>query len=246
MAVSEAAEATGKRRARRRAGRSEATIDRANTEPGPSFDDLPPWVGREALVLDGVSRASDRSGAAGTETHGPGHDGEPARAWVRWAVIASGALTIAVLLSLFGVKAFFIPSQSMTPTLDVDDRVLVNKVAGLWSDPAHGQLVVFERPGTSTDLIKRVIGTPGDLVEIRQGRVWLNGTVLDEPYLAPGTLTDAPNSESRVQLGPGEYFVLGDNREISIDSRRFGPVRRSAIAGTAFAQYWPLSDLGGL
>ena len=177
---------------------------------------------------------------------------------------------LTVLVKGFLIQAFFIPSRSMEPTLDVGDRVVVNRLAYRLGDPAHGQVVVFLRPtgvdqaraagplswvrravaqglgGTppgSEDLIKRVVGLPGDVVEGRDGRLWRNGRRVSEPYLAPSTFT---SDFKKVRVKPGHYWVMGDNREDSADSRVFGQVPRSALVGRAVVTVWPIPHAGGL
>jgi signal peptidase I len=179
------------------------------------------------------------------------------------------ALILTVLVKGFLIQAFFIPSRSMEPTLDVGDRVVVNRLAYRIGDPAHGDVVVFLRPtgtgeaaadgplswvrravaqglgGTppgSEDLIKRVVGLPGDTIQGRNGRLYRNGRRVPEPYLAGrGFTTDfAP-----VKVKPDHYWVMGDNREDSADSRVFGQVPRSALVGRAVLTVWPVTHLGG-
>jgi signal peptidase I len=179
------------------------------------------------------------------------------------------ALVLTVLVKGFLIQAFFIPSRSMEPTLDVGDRVVVNRLAYRLGEPAHGQVVVFLRPtgadpaaagplswvrravaqglgGTppgSEDLIKRVVGVPGDVLEGRQGRLWRNGRPVDEPYLRDNTFT---SDFKRVRVRPDHYWVMGDNREDSADSRVFGQVDRSALVGRAVLTVWPVQHAGGL
>jgi signal peptidase I len=180
------------------------------------------------------------------------------------------ALILTVLVKGFLIQAFFIPSRSMEPTLDVGDRVVVNRLAYRLGDPAHGQVVVFLRPtgadqapsggpiswvrravaqglgGTppgSEDLIKRVVGLPGDVVEGRNGHLVRNGVEVDEPYLRPGTFT---SDFDKVKIKPDHYWMMGDNREDSADSRTFGQVDRSALVGRAMLTVWPVQHTGGL
>jgi signal peptidase I len=180
------------------------------------------------------------------------------------------ALILTVLVKGFLIQAFYIPSRSMEPTLDVGDRVVVNRLAYRLGDPAPGQVVVFLRPtggdqaspggpiswvrravaqglgGTppgSEDLIKRVVGVPGDVLEGRGGRLIRNGQEVDEPYLRPGTYTsDFP----KVRIKPDHFWVMGDNREDSADSRSFGPVDRSVLVGQAVVTIWPVQHASGL
>ena len=158
----------------------------------------------------------------------------------------------------------------MEPTLDVGDRVVVNRLAYRLGDPGHGQVVVFLRPtgadqgssggplswvrravaqglgGTppgSEDLIKRVVGVPGDVVEGRDGALWRNGRRVEEPYLRPGTFT---SDFKKVRIRPGHLWVMGDNREDSADSRVFGQIDRSVLVGRAVLTVWPPQHTGGL
>jgi signal peptidase I len=157
-------------------------------------------------------------------------------------VIAS-ALLVAFLIKTFLLQAFYIPSPSMTPTLQVDDRVLVNKLSYDLHGVHRGDIVVFRSPqeGPEKDLIKRVVGLPGDTVEGRDGHVVVNGKELDESYLPEGVVT-APFEP--VTIHPGHYWVMGDNRPNSSDSRVFGQIPESRIIGRAFVKVWPLGSFG--
>ena len=176
------------------------------------------------------------------------------------------AFALAILLKTFVVQAFYIPSPSMVPTLQVGDRVLVNKLVYKVRDPQRGDIIVFADPqeeavqesflrrvrnvftegfGGQTDprkdFIKRVIGLPGETVELEGGKVFITppggGTrfVLSEPYISP-ELDDAPFETT---VPADEYFVLGDNRPNSSDSRFVGTIPRSEIIGKAFLRVWP-------
>jgi signal peptidase I len=175
---------------------------------------------------------------------------------VEWVLVVAGALAIAVVIQLTTLQAFRIPSESMLPLLRKGDRVLVNKWSYRLHDVHRGDVVVFTRPPALTDptiddLIKRVVGLPGDSVTIADGHVLINGEVLDEPYVAPGSTTLAtgpvtcPPSDPCV-IPDGKVWVMGDNRNQSEDSRWFGPIDESSIVGRAFVRLWPLSRLGGL
>jgi signal peptidase I len=179
------------------------------------------------------------------------------------------ALVLTVLVKGFLIQAFFIPSRSMEPTLDVGDRVVVNRLAYRIGEPAHGDVVVFLRPtgdgagqpggplswvrravaqglgGTppgNEDLIKRVVGLPGDKLQGKDGQLWRNGKKVVEPYLAGRAVTsDFPP----VRVKPGHYWVMGDNREDSADSRVFGQVPESTLVGRAVFTVWPVTHVGG-
>jgi signal peptidase I len=127
--------------------------------------------------------------------------------------------------------------QSMGPTLAVGDLILVDTVpAG--TPFTRGEIVVFTAPGNfagSAQLIKRIVGLPGETISIHDGRVFVNGTALDEPYLAQGTVTDPQGDQSGWTLGAADLFVLGDSRANSADSRSFGPVPVASVTGRAAA-----------
>lgn len=177
----------------------------------------------------------------------PGDGGgrpHPVRTAVEWVAIIGAALLAAVVIKTFLLQAFYIPSVSMVPTLEVKDRVLVNKLSYRLHEVNRGDIVVFERPpnevGTVRDLIKRVVGRPGETVEARDGKVYVDGRPLSEPYLVKGTST----SSFGPQKVPRDHvWVMGDNRANSSDSRVFGPVPESRIVGRAFVRVWPLSAL---
>ena len=163
---------------------------------------------------------------------------------VEWVVIIGGAILVALLVKTFLLQAFYIPSGSMIPTLKLQDRVLVNKLSYDLHDVHRGDIVVFKSPegaasGTK-DLIKRVIALPNETVEGRDGTVWVNGKVLEEDYLPDG-ITTVPFPPTI--LPDGHYWMMGDNRSNSKDSRSFGPIRKSSIVGRAFIRVWPLRNL---
>jgi signal peptidase I len=144
----------------------------------------------------------------------------------------------------FVLEAFYIPSESMVPTLLVGDRVFVNKFVYRFSEPQRGDIVVFKSvEGDDEDLIKRVIGAPGDRVAIINGVLHVNGEPQEESYVRD----DRPLDEgdySRTKLSEGEVFVMGDNRANSRDSRYFGPVPIENIEGEAFFRFWPPWRMG--
>jgi signal peptidase I len=161
-----------------------------------------------------------------------------------WVLIAGGALLVAFIIKTFLLQAFYIPSLSMAPTLKVNDRVLVNKLSYDLHEVHRGDLVVFESPpneGSQTkDLIKRVIGLPGETVESRDGHILINGQVLEEPYLGPDVMT-GPLEKITV---PAEHlWVMGDNRPNSRDSRFFGAIPESLVIGRAFIRVWPVTAI---
>ncbi len=171
-----------------------------------------------------------------------------------WAAILLVAALIAVGLKTIVLQSYSIPSESMVPTLLVGDRVLVNKLAYEAHDVRRGDVVVLDRPAKlpasvvadsePDQLIKRVIGLPGEIIEARGGVVLINGRALIEPYLARGAATD--RLDVPVKIPPGCVFLMGDNRNFSLDSRVFGVVRVSTIVGRAVARVWPPNRVGFL
>src|SRR3954454_10243815 len=173
----------------------------------------------------------------------------PLRNFIEWVLIIGAALLVALVIKQFLVQAFYIPSESMENTLHVGDRVLVNKLSYHFHDVHHGDIVVFKRPPAESgepaikDLIKRVIGLPGDTIEARDGKVYVNDQPLDEKYVLEGSRTE---NLPRQLVPSGHYFVMGDNRQTSKDARVFGPIPRSLIVGRAFIRVYPLNKISFL
>jgi signal peptidase I len=180
----------------------------------------------------------------GSPKHRAKASGGRLRGIVEWVVIIAIALTGAVLMRTFLVQAFYIPSASMNPTLQQNDRVLVNKTSYRLHSVHRGDIVVFAHsPGfdpTIKDLIKRVIGLPGETVSGRGGQVYINGHPLNEPYLPQGSFTTDFGPK---YVAPHTYWVMGDNRGNSTDSRVFGAITAHQIVGRAFVLWWPLSRI---
>jgi signal peptidase I len=157
----------------------------------------------------------------------------------------AGALLLAVFVMVFIARAFTVDGPSMLPTLHSGERLLVDKVTYRFRPPQRGDVIVFRFPGDPRQyFIKRVIGLPGETIHIKDGVVLVNGRVLQEEYTASPILG---------QYGPylvpsNHYFVLGDNRNNSEDSRseRVGFVDRRLVVGRALWRYWPLTRLGAL
>lgn len=217
----------------------------------------------------------------------PDESGEPAeshrsgtlRSVVEWLAVIVVALAAALLIKDYVFQAFEIPSGSMESTVNIGDRILVNKLSYRFGDVDRGDLVVFERlagtPGSTDELIKRAIALPGETIEVRaDGRIWIWGAgetaadaaVLDESYLDPeNAILDTPNplaavssdiwdercvnqprEPGRCTLDDSSYFMMGDNRHASSDSRFFGPVPDDNIVGRAVLRIWPVDDVGSL
>jgi signal peptidase I len=129
----------------------------------------------------------------------------------------------------------------MEPGLHTDEYVLVNKVSYLFQAPARGDVIVFHYPkDTTQDYIKRIIGLPGDTIKTDPTHVWVNGILLNEPYISQPVNPDITSTTWKVP--PGDYFVLGDNRPVSDDSRYWGFVPKNLIVGRAMLVYWPASN----
>ncbi len=160
--------------------------------------------------------------------------------------IGETILLIVVIYTLVNLASarFIVDGPSMQPNFETGQFVLVSRVNYLVSEPQRGDVVVFKYPGNpQEDYIKRVIGTPGDTVEIRDTLVYVNGVQLDEPYInEPCLPSRCPDNVW--ELGADEIFVMGDNRNHSSDSRAFGPVKRELIIGEALIRYWPPQDWG--
>ncbi len=208
-------------------------------EPGPSERVEPPEPGSddadEALVPP------------------PAKSKTSTRNLIEWIAVVGGALLLAFVIRTFLLAAFYIPSESMVATLEKGDRVLVNKLSYHLHDVHRGDVIVFERPPNEPDtgikdLIKRVIGLPGDVVEGRDGRIVVNGRYLDEPYVHCPTpaQTQCTQPFAPVTVPAHELFVMGDNREASQDSRVFGAIDESLVVGRAFVIVWPFTHIGWL
>jgi signal peptidase I len=156
------------------------------------------------------------------------------------------ALGVAVLMRTFVVQTFYIPSGSMEPTLNIGDRILVDKLSYHLHAVHRGDIVVFARPPGETlepgvnDLVKRVIGLPNENISAQNGQIYINGKPLKEPWLPKGVVTD---DFGPVHIPSGYYFVMGDNRGFSSDSRVFGPISGSLIVGRVVLRIWPLSHI---
>ena len=156
-------------------------------------------------------------------------------------VILIGA--IYALVNLATVR-FIVQGSSMVPSFEEDQFLIVSRMNYLLGQPDRGDIVVFHNPDDPTeDFIKRVIGLPGETIEIRDAQVFVNDEVLDEPYIKEQCSPSSCNNRIW-QLEPDEYFVMGDNRNGSKDSRSFGPVMYNHLVGEVVVRYWPPSDWG--
>ena len=151
------------------------------------------------------------------------------------------AVLIALLIHLFLAQATRVEGYSMEPTLFGHQRLVIEKLSYHFHEPKRDDIVVLRVQNYGRDmLIKRVIGLPGETIEVREGQVFINGAALDEPYLAQMTGGAYPPTI----VPEGYVFVMGDNRNNSNDSRSFGPISFDDIVGRAWIRYWPLNDAG--
>ena len=166
------------------------------------------------------------------------------RRLAEYAVILLVAFVVVFgVLRPFIVKSFWIPSESMVPTLEVGDRIFVNRFIYRFFEPERGDIVVFDSLETDDELIKRVVAVPGDRVRVSNGKLRVNGDFPDEPYAVPMLFPDG-SLFGPTRVPEGEVFVMGDNRPNSHDSRFFGPVPIENVQGEAFFRFWPPSRIG--
>ena len=149
------------------------------------------------------------------------------------------------LIKPFVVEAFRVPSESMLPTLEVQDRFLANKFVYRFTEPERGDIVVFESvepnaKGEFDILVKRVVGLPGDTVQVQGGTLSVNGEPRNEPYLNTDVVPDVNSPYGPMKVPEGTFFALGDNRGNSLDSRFYGPVPMENLKGEAFLRFWPI------
>ena len=194
---------------------------------------------------------------------------------IELGVIVVVALGLALGIQQFLVKPFRIPSESMVPTLQVGQRVLVDRVSPHFSDPERGDILVFKPPEgadddaeiqcanevpnqpcdkavperSKTNFIKRVVGVPGDVLFVKEGRVYLKGKdgrfrQQKEPFIRPDSACETCNETKPIRIQPGHFFMMGDNRGNSTDSRVWGPIPKSSVIGGAFFTYWPPKRIG--
>jgi signal peptidase I len=173
-------------------------------------------------------------------------------------VVETLVLTILIFLGIqtFVAQPYKVQQGSMETTLMPDQYVLVDKLSPHWAEYARGDIIVFEPPetwssGGGVPFIKRIIGIPGDRVDLRGGLVYVNGVKLDEPYIfiedgRPQTTDPSPGGADEWLVPPGELLVMGDHRQDSADSRSFGPIEIRHVIGRAWLRYWPLDTFGVL
>lgn len=170
------------------------------------------------------------------------------RALLETAVMILVAVLLAGLLRTFAFQNFYVPTSSMVPTIGLYDRILVQKALFTWHDVREGDIVVFSQPpldhcpGPGGDLVKRVIALPGQRIYSSGNNIYVNGRLLAEPYLPKHDPLGPPIPHASrphpYRVPPGEFYVLGDNRAISCDSRYWGPIKGSSIIGKVMLVWW--------
>ncbi len=184
-----------------------------------------------------------------TNTNQGPHPRQEALAFI-WETVKVVLISLAIIVPIryFLVQPFFVKGASMETTFEDGNYILIDEISYRLHEPKRGEVIVFRYPEDRTQFfIKRVIGMPGETVEIKNDKVIIHnkdkpeGFVLNEKYLSEGQHTVG---DMRVKLDPNEYFVMGDNRLHSSDSRRWGPVNSSLITGRVFFRAWPLNKLG--
>ncbi|NQX48814.1 signal peptidase I [Paenibacillus tritici] len=175
------------------------------------------------------------------------------RTWIRdireWIITAGIVFAVMSLLNIYVFNVSTVIGQSMQPTLYQGEKLIINKIALSFGNPGRGEIVVLHDPSTGPDrkeyLVKRVIGIPGDIVEVRDQQLYVNGKRVEEPYI--DTSIEDPDF-SGLTVQEGTYFVMGDNRHAgaSKDSRYFGPVAKDSIVGKVSLIWWPISKMKAL
>jgi len=213
------------------------------------LDDLPPAVGPDATV---------RSSA---EPEGANGGSNRTRWLLEWLLVVVVAAGVAIGMRTYVVGTYFIPSASMEPTLMIGDRILVNKLSYDYHSVERGDIVVFGRPADEApsnikDLVKRVIGLPRETIKSGpNGEILIDGSPIAQPWLTssarqdPGPAINASTvgcqrgADNSCLIPAGEYFMMGDNRGNSEDSRYFGPIPGSLIVGHVVLRFWPLGSI---
>lgn len=163
------------------------------------------------------------------------------KAIFEWAETILVALVLALIIRQFYFGVFWIPSESMLPTLKIYDRLIVNKYIYHFKDPKRFQVVVFKYPlNTKNDFIKRIIGLPGEKLEIKSGEIYINDQLVEETH----SMNRDYANFGPIEIPEDKYFVMGDNRPNSADSRFWGFVPRENFHGPAFLKIWPIWELG--
>ena len=167
---------------------------------------------------------------------------------IEWVKVILIAFVLTMIIRSFLVAPFMISGESMMPTLEDGERVIVNELVYRFSEPKRGDIVVFYYPEEDKDLVKRVIGLPGDTVEMKNDQLLINGTKVEEPYLAESKKFFLGNSGvltedfEPVKVNSNQFFVMGDNRWNSKDSRAIGTISEEQIIGRVELVFWPFDQ----
>jgi len=152
------------------------------------------------------------------------------------------AVVLAVLIRMFVLQPFYIPSGSMEPTLMINDRIIVSKISYRLHQPERGDIVVFKYPlDTKRDFVKRLIAKSGETVEVRDSKLYINNELVPEKYLPEGLVIKGDYGPE--QVPEGSYFMMGDNRNNSDDSRIWGFLPKDLVIGKAVVVYWPFQHI---
>ena len=199
-------------------------------------------------MSDTVEPSIDTSPAGPDEVAGPATKKRRTKhLLIEWLIIVVVALGVSFLMRTFVIQTFFIPSGSMEPTLQIGDRIIVSKLSVTFGTIHRGDIVVFKAPPAEhcgdpvTDLVKRVIGLPGDHLTSKGNTIYVNGSPLAETWTHVEPLGQAIG---QVTVPANSYFMMGDNHPDSCDSRMWGTVPRSDIIGKVFLRIWPLGRFG--
>ncbi len=171
--------------------------------------------------------------------------------WIETGKTVFLSIFLAVGIQSFVARSYYIPSGSMLPTLQINDRLIVDKLSYRFSNPVRGDIVVFDPPaklGFKDAFIKRVIGLPGDRVEVKNGKVYVNDKALSEKYVeeAPSYTWSSTSLTPDGIVPEGHYLVLGDNRNNSYDGHYWGFIPKDRIVGKAVVRFWPIDRAGGI
>ncbi|MGL5082580.1 MAG: signal peptidase I [Microcoleaceae cyanobacterium] len=182
------------------------------------------------------------------EKRNPSQEENP---WIEGLKTVGLSIVLALGIRTFVAEARYIPSGSMEPTLEVNDRLIIDKLGYRFKEPNRGDIVVFSPPDQLKSqykdaFIKRIIGLPGDTVEVKGGTVYVNGEALPEDYIAELPHEDWPPAGIENVVPADSYLVMGDNRNNSYDSRKWGYVPRENIIGRAILRFWPINRMQGL
>ncbi|HUY30945.1 MAG TPA: signal peptidase I [Acidimicrobiales bacterium] len=222
----------------------DTSTEAATTEPAAATPE-PAAATTEPAAATSEPAAAPDPGTAAAPRRAPTRSSLRRRRTVEWLVVAACAVLVALALRGFVVQTFFVPSGSMLPTLQIGDRMLVDKLPWVVDSIQRGDIIVFHRTPADTstnagDLVKRVIGLPGETITSKGDTVYIDGRPLAEPWLPAlvGQCAQPALDIPRTTIAAGHYFVLGDCRGNSEDSRYWGTVPQSYIVGKVFVVVW--------